>query len=203
MKRRKRYTPKQKAAIVLEVLREERSISQIASEYGIHPNLIYKWKKEGLENFHEVYEDHKKDKRVIQERHQKEIENLYAQIGRLTTQVKWLKKNLALTTSKSERKQMIEKKNEKISLKEQAALLSLSRSGLYYRQTGPSPKEIATKHRIDEIYTRWPFYGSRRITAILKKEMTISHVKLCKNIGEKWGWRRLDHGLKGGCILWP
>ena len=74
MKRRKRYTPNQKAAIVLEVLREERSISQIASEYGVHPNLIYKWKKEGLENFHEVYEDHKQEKRVIQERHQAEKE---------------------------------------------------------------------------------------------------------------------------------
>jgi len=48
---------------------------------------------------------------------------------------------------------MIEKKNEKISLIEQATLLSLSRSGLYYQQIGPSPKEIATKHRIDELYT--------------------------------------------------
>ena len=92
MKQRKHYTPKQKAAIVLEVLREEKRISQIASEYGVHPNLIYKWKKEGLENFHEVYDDHKQEKRVIQERHQKEKENLYAEIGRLTTQVNWLKK---------------------------------------------------------------------------------------------------------------
>lgn len=79
---------------------------------------------------------------------------------------------------------MIEKKNEKISLKEQAALLSLSRSGLYYQQTGPSPKEIATKHKIDEIYTRWPFYGSRRITAILKKEMTISRKTVQKYMRE-------------------
>lgn len=93
-------------------------------------------------------------------------------------------KNLALTTSKSERRQMIEKKNEKISLKEQTALLSLSRSGLYYRQTGPSPKEIATKHRIDEIYTRWLFYGSRRITAVLKKEMTISRKTVQKHMRE-------------------
>ena len=184
MKRRKRYTPNQKAAIVLEVLREERSISQIASEYGVHPNLIYKWKKEGLENFHEVYEDHKQEKRVTQERHQAEKEILYAQIGRLTTQVNWLKKNLALTTSKSERKKMIEKKNEKISLIEQATLLSLSRSGLYYRQIGPSPKEIATKHRIDELYTRWPFYGSRRITAVLRKEMTISRKTVQKYMRE-------------------
>jgi transposase-like protein len=92
MNKRRRYTPKQKATIVLEILSEEKSISQIASEYGVHPNLIYKWKKEGLENFHEVFEDRKKEKRDIQERHQKEKEDLYAEIGRLTTQVNWLKK---------------------------------------------------------------------------------------------------------------
>lgn len=92
MKKRRRYTPKQKATIVLEVLSEEKSISQISSEYGVHPNLIYKWKKEGLENFHEVFEDRKKEKRDAQERYQKEKENLYAEIGRLTTQVNWLKK---------------------------------------------------------------------------------------------------------------
>jgi putative transposase len=79
---------------------------------------------------------------------------------------------------------MIEKKNEKISLIEQATLLSLSRSGLYYQQMGPSPKEIAIKHRIDEIFTCWPFYGSRRITAVLRKEMTISRKTVQKYMRE-------------------
>jgi len=48
MKKRKNQTPKQKASIVLEAIKEEKSISQIASEYGVHPNLIYKWKNQGL-----------------------------------------------------------------------------------------------------------------------------------------------------------
>jgi putative transposase len=79
---------------------------------------------------------------------------------------------------------MIEEKNKKISLKEQAELLSISRSDLYYQPMGPSPKEIATKHRIDEIYTRWPFYGSRRITAVLRKEMVISRKTVQKHMRE-------------------
>lgn len=49
---------------------------------------------------------------------------------------------------------------------------------------GPSPKEIATKHRIDEIYTHWPFYGSRRITAVLRKEMVISRKTVQKHMRE-------------------
>lgn len=55
-------------------------------------------------------------------------------------------------------------------LRVQAALLTLSRSSLYYQPVLPSPQEVAIKHRIDEIYTAYPFYGSRRITAQLVNE---------------------------------
>jgi len=52
----------------------------------------------------------------------------------------------------------------------QAELLSLNRSILYSQPQPPSATEVAIKHRIDELYTRWPFYGSRRITAHLQQE---------------------------------
>lgn len=55
-------------------------------------------------------------------------------------------------------------------LSEQAALLSLSRASLYYQPVAPSAEEVALKHRIDEIYTAYPFYGSRRVTAQLRRE---------------------------------
>ncbi len=53
-------------------------------------------------------------------------------------------------------------------LKLQAKLLSLNRSGLYYQPVPPSPEEVALKHRIDEVYTAHPFYGSRKIAALLR-----------------------------------
>jgi putative transposase len=49
-------------------------------------------------------------------------------------------------------------------------LLSLSRSGLYYVPTPVSAVEVAIKHAIDEIYTQYPFYGSRRITVELREQ---------------------------------
>ena len=52
----------------------------------------------------------------------------------------------------------------------QADLLSLSRSSLYYQPAFPAAEEVALKHRIDELYTAWPFYGSRRIAAQLARE---------------------------------
>ena len=46
----------------------------------------------------------------------------------------------------------------------------MSRSSLYYRPAQPLAEEVALKHRIDEIYTEFPFYGSRRITVQLRRE---------------------------------
>ena len=62
---------------------------------------------------------------------------------------------------RADRMALLEPHSAEVSLKDQAALLSLSRSSLYYCPLPPSPEEVAIKHRIDEIYTRWPFYGSR------------------------------------------
>ena len=65
---------------------------------------------------------------------------------------------------------MVERERSDLSLSVQADLLSLNRTSLYYRRVPPSPEEIALKHRIDEIYTERPFYGSRKIAAVLKRE---------------------------------
>lgn len=54
-----------------------------------------------------------------------------------------------------------------MSLATQCDLLSLNRTSLYYRPVPPSPEELALKRRIDELYTDYPFYGSRKIAAVL------------------------------------
>ncbi len=69
-----------------------------------------------------------------------------------------------------QRKGLIDPDCPEFSLSLQAALLGVSRSGLYYKPVSPSKEEVALRHRIDEVYTRWPFYGSRRIAAVLKRE---------------------------------
>lgn len=89
---RKKYTTKKKAQIVLEILKEERSIPQIASEYGIHPNQLYRWKAQALEGLPGLFEDDRKTEKAMQAAHEQELNELYAEIGRLTTQLNWLKK---------------------------------------------------------------------------------------------------------------
>jgi transposase len=89
---KKRYTAKQKAQIVLEMLKEERSITQIASEYGIHPNQLYKWKAQAIENLANLFEDEHKGEKALKADHERQLKELYAEIGKLSTQLDWLKK---------------------------------------------------------------------------------------------------------------
>jgi putative transposase len=93
---KKQYTAKQKAQVVLEILKEEKAISQIASEHGIHPNQLYKWKAQALEGLPKVFEDGSKADKAQQAAHAQEISELYEQIGRLSTQIAWLKKKSGL-----------------------------------------------------------------------------------------------------------
>jgi putative transposase len=72
--------------------------------------------------------------------------------------------------SRNERQMLVERDEHELPLSVQAELLSLSRSSLYYQPVLPSAEEVALKHRIDAIYTAYPFYGSRRITVQLRRE---------------------------------
>jgi transposase-like protein len=89
---RNHYSPKQKAEMVLEVLREEQTLAQIAAAAGVHINLLRKWKTQAVERLPEVFNTDNQVMRDLETQHEREREELYAEIGRLTTQLVWLKK---------------------------------------------------------------------------------------------------------------
>ncbi|SFV07824.1 Transposase [Alicyclobacillus macrosporangiidus] len=90
---RKHYSASFKAQVVLELLREEKTVTQLASEYGVHPTMLHRWKNTVVDNLSSLFEDvDKKNTTAIKREHEKELEELYSKIGRLTTQVEWLKK---------------------------------------------------------------------------------------------------------------
>ena len=92
---RKNYTSEFKAKSVIEILREEKSITEIAAERGVHVNQLGKWKKTAIEGLPQIFDDKRKRKNEQKEQEEK-IQELYAQIGELTTKVSWLKKKSGL-----------------------------------------------------------------------------------------------------------
>ena len=156
---RKQHTPEEKAKLVLEALRGERTINEIASENNIHPNMLSKWKREAETNLFLLYQDSSAKERKARKEHEAEVQELYAQIGKLTTQNEWLKKNLVSKLSVSERRLLVDMDDSDIPISAQASLLDLNRSGLYYRPIPPSREDLAIKLHIDKIYTAHPEFG--------------------------------------------
>lgn len=87
-----KYTAKYKAEVVQQILREEKTISQLATEYGIHVTQLRQWKRTVLEGMVSLFEDVARQEQEKRRQQEQEKEELYAEIGRLTTQLNWLKK---------------------------------------------------------------------------------------------------------------
>ena len=86
MEKRRKYTSEFKVKIILEVLREEQTLSEIASKYEINPNQLATWKREFLEKVPKVFEESKNDRerrRIEREVADKEARMLKT-IGQLT-----------------------------------------------------------------------------------------------------------------------
>ena len=82
-----------KAKVALEAVKGEKTMAQIASEFGVHPNQIRQWRQHLLEMLPGLFSDRRK--RVEKDREELEAE-LYRQIGQLKVEVEWLKKKLQL-----------------------------------------------------------------------------------------------------------
>lgn len=90
---RKSYSPEFKAKVVREILKEEKTLSQIASEYEIHPNMAGQWRDQALSGLVGIFSRAKEsDWQAKQAAFEEEKQELYAEIGRLSTQLAWLKK---------------------------------------------------------------------------------------------------------------
>ena len=94
------YTATFKVQVVLELLKEEKSLAQVASEYKVHPNVLRAWRAVAIKNLASVF-DKGDDLAKLRATHDQQVEELYAQIGRLTTHLAWVKKKSGLDPDKN------------------------------------------------------------------------------------------------------
>jgi transposase len=92
MNKRRSFTPEQKSKIVIEVLREEKTVNEIAAEYEIHPNQISRWKAEFINNAARAFSKEIDEVEKVKQSYEKEKDELLRQIGQLSYEVTWLKK---------------------------------------------------------------------------------------------------------------
>lgn len=94
MANRRTFSPEFKSKLVLELLREERPLGEIANEYGISPNQLRNWKIEFLKNAPRAFSESRDEKeiRTREKEMDDQLDILMAKVGQLTIENDWLKK---------------------------------------------------------------------------------------------------------------
>jgi transposase-like protein len=90
---RKQYSPKFKARVAIEAIRGERTLSELGSQFKVHPMQIAKWRKSAVEQLPELFVDGRTRKARNGEA---ENDALYEEIGRLKVELDWLKKKVGM-----------------------------------------------------------------------------------------------------------
>jgi len=89
--RRKKHSKELKARVAMAALQGDRTLAEIASTYGVHPNLVSKWKQQAIESLPDIFE-RGGGTRSNSAASDEEKARLYEKIGRLEVEIDWLKK---------------------------------------------------------------------------------------------------------------
>lgn len=100
--KRKQYSPQFKAKVALEDVRGEKTISELSSQYEVHPTIINNWKRQLLEEASSLF-DKGSDASPTNESQQSQIDELYRQIGKLKVERDFLASRSAQLGLKSEK----------------------------------------------------------------------------------------------------
>ena len=179
------YTSEQKAKVVLELLKEEQTIGELATQYKVTPKTIQNWKKEFLSNASKVFEsdNNAKENKEQIEKLKKENDALAKALGRTTIERDWAVGKLK-SLDLSDKKELVDSKLTTLSKTRQTKLLGINRTTLYYKPVPFNAEKLHLLNQIDEIYVNNPDYGYRMIYQQLKENgCNIGNNRVLKYMG--------------------
>ena len=91
MSRRRNHDAAFKARVALEAVKGERTVSELAAEYGVHPTMIHQWKRALLDGASGVFE---RGGRKMPEIDEEQVKELHAKIGELAVANSFLERKL-------------------------------------------------------------------------------------------------------------
>ncbi|MEG3089804.1 IS3 family transposase [Sphingomonas sp. PB4P5] len=162
---RRNHSPAFKGKVALAAIKGDRTLADLAQQFDVHPNQITNWKAQLLEGVPSVFGS---ERTGASSSPAIDLKTLHAKIGELTLENDFLGKR-AQQVGHAERKAMIDRTHE-LALTQQARLLRLSRSSLYYKPCPVSQADMDIMRRIDALHLDYPFAGSRMLRDLLRGE---------------------------------
>lgn len=91
-KKRNQYSAEFKAKVALEALRNDQTVAELATRFGVHPTMINAWKRSLVESAAEIFQRGQKSKK----QNEAQVDDLYRQIGKLQVECDFLSRKLSL-----------------------------------------------------------------------------------------------------------
>ncbi|MGB7205502.1 MAG: IS3 family transposase [Anderseniella sp.] len=164
MTKRKNHSPDFKAKVALEAIREEMSMAELSKKYGVHPTQIGTWKRAAIENMATAFTRRGAAPEQVSAA---DVDKLHSKIGQLVVERDFLA-DASHQFARDARQKMVSK-HHKLSMRRQCALLTLTRSNLYYEPKGESAENLRFMAIIDKQFLDTPWYGSRQMARHMKR----------------------------------
>jgi putative transposase len=161
-RKRTNYSTELKTKLVLEVLKGERTLNEIASANNLVPKNLQNWKATFLANAELAMEPSKAVKEYKDENKElhSKIDEYARVVGKITVERDWLQGKL-VSLDLSTKQKLVEVQADKISLLKQTKLLEINR-GHFYATPVINEKKIAIKKEIENIFEEIPIYGEKK-----------------------------------------
>jgi putative transposase len=162
-RKRTKYSTEFKTKLVLEILKNEKTLNEIASENGVIPKNLQNWKATFLANAELAMEPSRAVKEYKDEivELQSKVDEYAKTVGKLTVEKEWAVGKLK-SLDLSNKQDLVEVQAGSISLLRQTEILGISRSHFYYQPIVNTTK-VAIKTHIQKVYEEIPIYGERKV----------------------------------------